>query len=305
MGQYIVNSHPKVRTEAENSELLQDSKELKSHQTPTGTGFSTPTMGLGQAIRGSSVKLADLVDSSLIKSHQDRLTVRTKLKNCILQGINDFIEELEASRTHIASHALDYIQSNEIILTCGYSKTVERFFKRAAAKRKFTVIVTETAPWYSGQKFAKSLASNNIETIVISDVAAFAMMSRVNKVIIGANVVMANGGLIAIAGSQIIAAAAKYHSIPVIACAGLYKFSPLFPFDQQNLSELVSPDGVFPYKDEIYNKIDVINPSTDYVSPELIDLIIDNLGGHLPSYQYRILQENYNTEDIKALRGNT
>ena len=39
-----------------------------------------------------------------------------------------------------------------------------------------------------------SLAKSGIETTVINDSAVFAIMSRVNKVIIGTHTVMANGG---------------------------------------------------------------------------------------------------------------
>ncbi|PVU98020.1 hypothetical protein BB561_000154 [Smittium simulii] len=312
-GQQIVRAHPKdlvlfnvicrmihlVRTEAENAPIFQNNSNDNSLFTPTGTGVSTPKMGLGQSNLGSSSKLVDLLDVNLSKKNQSSVTFRTNLKNCITQGINDFIEELEGSRANIASHALDHV--HEIILTCGYSRTVERFFKKAAIKRKFTVIIAETAPWYSGHKLAASLASLNIETIIISDSAVFAMMSRVNKVIIGTKIVMANGGLIACAGSQMIAAAAKYHSIPVVVCASLYKLSPVFPFGQDNLNELEAPDGIFPYKDEIVDQIDVLNPSTDYVAPELIDILVDHLGSHLPSYLYRLLQENYHPDDLRAL----
>lgn len=47
-----------------------------------------------------------------------------------------------------------------------------------------------------GHKLAKALveADTKIETTVVSDAAVFAMMSRCNKVIIGTNSVMADGG---------------------------------------------------------------------------------------------------------------
>ena len=45
-----------------------------------------------------------------------------------------------------------------------------------------------------GHEMATSLAKVGIETTVITDSAVFAMMSRVNKVIIGTHTVMANGG---------------------------------------------------------------------------------------------------------------
>lgn len=52
----------------------------------------------------------------------------------------------------------------------------------AAKKRKIEVIVAESAPFYQGQLMAKNLALAGIETILITDSAVFAIMSRVNKV---------------------------------------------------------------------------------------------------------------------------
>lgn len=52
------------------------------------------------------------------------------------------------SVSNIAKQALNHIHSNAVIMTAGYSKTVEAFLKAAAEKRKFEVIVTESAPSY-------------------------------------------------------------------------------------------------------------------------------------------------------------
>ena len=68
--------------------------------------------------------------------------------------------------------------------------------KSAASKgRKFQVIVAECSPYYHGQKLATSLAASKIQTTLIPDSAVFAVMSRVNKVIIGTHTILANGGL--------------------------------------------------------------------------------------------------------------
>lgn len=62
---------------------------------------------------------------------------------------------------------------------------------------------------------AASLAKSKIQTTVIPDSAVFAMMSRINKVIIGTHTVMADGGLKAACGVHTIALAAKHYSVPV------------------------------------------------------------------------------------------
>ena len=90
------------------------------------------------------------------------------------------------------------------------------------------VIVAEGAPFYQGQAMAASLARSNIATTVITDSAIFAIMSRVNKVIIGTSAILANGGLKAIAGCRTVALAAKHYSVPLYVCASMIKLSPIY-----------------------------------------------------------------------------
>ena len=66
-----------------------------------------------------------------------------------------------------------------------------KFLKAAAAKgRKIRVIVCEGAPHFSGHAMARSLADSGIGTTVIHDSAAFAVMARVNKVLLPAHAVL-------------------------------------------------------------------------------------------------------------------
>ncbi|KAI9471187.1 translation initiation factor eIF-2B subunit beta-like protein [Coemansia mojavensis] len=242
---------------------------------------------------------------TLTEQVSSRLDIETMtimgFKKGILNVINEYIVELEHTEEDIAKNALEYIHSSEIVLTCGRSLTVQKFLLKAAAKRKFHVIVTECAPTYEGHEQARELArSPNIDVVVIPDSAVFAIMSRVNKVILGTRAVMANGGLIASSGAHMVAAAAHHHSTRVVVCAGPYKHSPWFPFDDDRFNTLISPDAVMPYREgDLVNSVDVVSPLYDYVPPELVDILVDNLGGHLPSYLYRLLQENYgDTKDL-------
>jgi hypothetical protein len=41
----------------------------------------------------------------------------------------------------------------------------------------------------------------------------------------------------------------------------------------------------------------VYNPTHDYISPELIDIFITNIGTYNTSYIYRLLSEYYNPKD--------
>lgn len=215
----------------------------------------------------------------------------------VLEGINEIIDELGQVDDQIASYALEHIHSNEIILTHTSSTTVQKFLLKAAAKRKFTVIHAESFPnnheathaTVSGNvssedenlsfdSFQKPLIALGITVILIPDSAVFALMSRVNKVILGTHSVLANGGLVAAAGTRVIARAAKVHQTPVVVVSGVYKLSPVYPFDFESLIEYGDAGKVLPFEDgDLVDKIDVQNPLYDYVPAELVDLYITNL----------------------------
>ncbi|KAJ3085891.1 Translation initiation factor eIF-2B subunit beta, partial [Quaeritorhiza haematococci] len=181
----------------------------------------------------------------------------------------------------------------------GRDSTVELFLKEAARLRKFQVIVAETAPSLQGQEMARSLSSAGIDTTLITDSAIFAVMSRVNKVILGAHAVTANGGLVATAGSKAVATAAKYHSTPVVVCAGLYKLSPVYPYNTNIFNLPSNPDSIYSFDDgDVIDKVEVLNPMFDFVAPELIHLFITNLGSHAPSFIYHLVAESYSPDDV-------
>jgi len=125
---------------------------------------------------------------------------------------------------------------------------------------------------------ANKLAAAGISTVLIPDSCIFALMSRVNKVIIGAHAILANGGVFAIAGTLLAATAARAHSTPVVVCAGQFKLTPLWNLyhehgavDFGDPNEVLGLDG-----GESFEKVDVINPYYDYVKPEFVDVLITN-----------------------------
>lgn len=91
------------------------------------------------------------------------------------------------------------------------------------------------------------------------------------------SLVLANGGLIAISGSQLIATSALYNSIPVIVVSGIYKLSPLFPSDIDLLSCPGNPSLLSKYEDDILSNVTTISPYYDYVDPSMVSLFLTNV----------------------------
>lgn len=249
-------------------------------QSPTTKGTSTP------------------VDPLEILSEFSKNNSDVDLIAEVIDGIRELQDELEQSDDLIAQNALDHIHSNEIILTHTASTSVQKFLLAAARKRKFTVVHAETHPHdhnathgivLTGRKRHnegdndaegswKPLIAAGIEVYVIPDSHVFAIMSRVNKVILATHTVLANGALVAAAGAHMIARAAKQHRTPVVVISGVYKLSPVYPFDLDELIEYGDAGSVVPYEDgDFVDKVDVENPLYDYVPESLVDLYITNL----------------------------
>ena len=266
---------------------------LSTFNSPSATpGSQSPAQRNSPHPSASLSSLTTADSLALVNAGKD-------LRAEVIDGIDEIIDELDIVDDQIASYALEHIHSNEIILTHGSSATVQKFLLKAASKRKFTLIHAEAYPNnheethsiitgkapaddmgndLGAERFSKPLIAAGITVVLIPDAAVFALMSRVNKVILGTHVVLANGGLIAAAGAKIIAKAAQVHRTPVVVVAGVYKLSPIYPFDFDAIIEYGDGGKVCAYgDDELAEKVDVENPLHDYVPAELVDLYITNL----------------------------
>lgn len=233
----------------------------------------------------------------LSKQALANLDAADELRAEVVEGILEIIQELKQADEQIASYAPEHIHSNEIVLTHSFSDTIHKFLLKAASRRKFTVLCAETYPNESEATYAtltsdrkkatddatsdralKSLTAAGVTVVLIPDSAVFAVMSRVNKIILDTHVVMSNGGLIAMAGAKQIAQAAKMHRTPVVVLSGVYKLSPVYPFDVSGFFENADPSKTIPYEDREFSlKIAVENPLFDYVPADLVDIYITNL----------------------------
>ncbi|KAL5848768.1 hypothetical protein ACOSQ4_006781 [Xanthoceras sorbifolium] len=233
-----------------------------------------------------------------------------KLKHDVIKAVNELIEDLNTCHELIAEQAVELIHHNEVILTLGRSRFVFEFLKAAKEKkRSFHVFIAEGAPKYQGHVLAKELSAKGLKTTVITDSAVFAIISRVNMVVLGVHAVMANGGVIAPIGSNMVALAAKKHAVPLVVVAGVHELCSLYPQNPEvSLNEIGSPSELLNFG-EFSDCMDygvgssspllhVVNPVFDYVPAELISLFVTDVGAYNPSYIYRLIADYYSPDDL-------
>ena len=240
------------------------------------------------------------------EERQQREFLATRLKPDLIEELNTLTDEVRQSASTISDMAVQHVYAGEVILTYGLSHTVVAFLKAAArVKRRFEVMVVETAPDCSGHAQAMALSSEPfpIETTVIADSAVYALMPAVNKVIIGCHAVMANGSLLLQSGGHNICLAASCHSVPVVVLTGLHKLSVLYSHGDDRFNVQQAPSHVLQYGGlSASPNVRVVNPLYEEVGVEHVSLLITNEGGHNPSYIYRLLSDRYHSGD-ELLKG--
>ncbi|KAF8920673.1 hypothetical protein CPB85DRAFT_1272433 [Mucidula mucida] len=310
VGRKLVEAQPKEHSVGNTVRKVLHHIREEYHTATSGTAAASSTAGsfsiakfVLQGQPRKQVSVAKTENKGTLKENDadDPDSFARGLKPVLMEAIQDAFDELETVYDNVSKNAKDHIHSDEIILTLGASRTVETFLKTAAHYRKYTVIVAETAPSFGGRDLAASLSSAGISTFLVPDSSIYALMSRVNKVIIGAHAILANGGMFATSGSMITVTAARAHSTPVVVCAGQFKVTPLWNlYHEYGALDFSDPSKVLGFEEgDLVDKVDVVNPYYDYVPPELVDAYITNDGDHPPSSIYRLLKETYDDEDTK------
>ncbi|BFZ62560.1 translation initiation factor eIF-2B subunit alpha [Saitoella coloradoensis] len=220
-----------------------------------------------------------------------------------------FVQNARSARHTIAELGSQFIHDDAQILVHSYSRSVTAVLLAAARKHvRFTVYVTEARPTGSGIVAARVLEDAGVPVCVVLDSAVGYVMDKVDLVLVGAEGVVENGGVINHVGTLQVALIAKAHHKPLYVVAESHKFCRLFPLSQYDLptphpilqfptlktpstSGTESPDspatpGFRPTSSstEIRNENIMTeeqirnNPFLDFTRPEFVDGLITDLG---------------------------
>ncbi len=243
----------------------------------------------------------------------DDATTRTRrMKKDVIDTAHEVIEEMEAACSNIAAQSVDFITNGCRVMTMGTPSAgagtglAEAFLREANKRRAFGVVVAESAPGYQGHATAKSLTERGVRDVtVICDSAVYAAMPSVKCCVLSARGVLADGAALVNSGAYNIALAAKTHAVPVIVLAGSYDISPKTREDEGfgRVYGLGSPATALAYgRDGADPDAVVINPSFEYLPPELISVFVTDHGVHCPGFINVLLAEMYSELDGALLK---
>lgn len=104
------------------------------------------------------------------------------------------------------------------------------FLLSARKVRSFEIIVVESETQELGKQTAEILSKSNLNVTLVPFTNSFAIMQRVNKLLLGVDAILKNGGLLMHPGTNALCLAAKQFSVPVIVLSGAHKLTPKYAF---------------------------------------------------------------------------
>jgi ribose 1,5-bisphosphate isomerase len=220
------------------------------------------------------------------------------------KAAEEFVENAKTAVQRIGEIGARRIRDGDVLLThCNSSAAIEIMKTAWKEGRKFKVLVTETRPRFQGHITARELAKAGIPVTLILDDAVRYFMQLVDKVIVGADAITANGALVNKIGTSMVALAAHEARVRVFVAAETYKFSPetmigeLVTIEERDPSEMISDE-----QRRQIGSIKVLNPSFDVTPAEYIDLIITERGIIPPVGAILILEEVFGVVTPEELR---
>jgi len=242
--------------------------------------------------RPTAVSLPNAVRFVVSKPALARGADIVTLRKIIVSRADEFIHTSNNAVRIIGEIGARRISKGDVVMTHCNSQCALAIIKAAFKQGKqIKAFVTESRPAKQGYISARELSKAGVPTTMIVDSAVRHFIRDVDKVIVGADSIAANGAVINKIGTSQIALIAHEARVPFFVAAESYKFHPgtlvggLIEIEERDPKEIADPKR-FP-------GVKIRNPVFDVTPPEFVDLIITERGIVPPQAAYTLLQEHF------------
>ena len=189
----------------------------------------------------------------------------------------------------IAKIGAKRIKDGDVLMThCNSSAAIGVITEAVRQGKDVKVYATESRPWRQGILTIRDLSAAGVDVTLIIDSAVRTVMSKVDRVFVGADTITSSGSLINKIGTSQVALAASEARAEFNVCSETYKFSPKTLFgdsvtiEERDIGEIIRPG-------EMPEGVKVFNPVFDTTPAKYIDNIITELGIMSPGSVYGVM----------------
>ncbi|MGC8613472.1 MAG: ribose 1,5-bisphosphate isomerase [Conexivisphaera sp.] len=257
--------------------------------------YMEETAAFLRGARPTAVSLPNAISFVMRRLRKKEIAAVEEGRRAVEEAAKEFVEYSERAVDEIGELGARRFRSGDVVMTHCHSSAAAAVLAEAHRAGKVDrVYVKETRPRLQGLIAARVLADAGLDVILIPDSAVRYFMKDVDRVIVGADAVAANGAVVNKVGTSVVALAAKEARVNFYVAAETYKFSPktligeLVPIEFRDPAEVVGRE----WRQEHPN-VEVLNPVFDVTPAEYIDAIITERGVISPYAAPLILLEEY------------
>ena len=227
--------------------------------------------------RPSAVSLPNSVRYILHRVENTSTDDVEDLKEATIKVADSFIKNSVEAVEKIGLYGAKRIEDGDTVMThCNSAAALEVIKSAWGEGKDIRVIASEARPRYQGHITVRELAAEGIPVTLIVDSAVRAVMKQVDKVVVGADSIAANGAVINKIGTSQIALCAHEARVRFFVAAETYKFHPetllgdTVEIEERDPSEVADPDD--------FEGVTIRNLAFDVTPPEYVDLIVTEKG---------------------------
>ena len=222
----------------------------------------------------------------------DGRDVETVRRN-VLDAVAAFTDQLDRAQEDLGRVGANRLADGDTVMTHCHSTDALACIEAAVEQGKeVSAVVKETRPRNQGHITAEQFREAGVPVTLIVDSAARRYLDEVDHVVVGADSITADGGVINKIGTSGLAVNARERGVPIMTAAQTIKLHPetltghTVEIEMRSEAEVVSAE-----RREAIGAIDVENPAFDVTPPRYMDAIITEHGQFPPESIVTLMRE--------------
>ncbi|MFU8866674.1 ribose 1,5-bisphosphate isomerase [Natronococcus sp.] len=270
------------------------------------SGASTPAAFRDQ-LRAAAKELYETRPTAVSLPNALRYVLRgiegetvSELRRSTVDRAREFQADLEQAQERLGEVGANRLRDGDVVMTHCHSTDALSCVEAALdAGKHIEAIVKETRPRKQGHITAEQLREWDVPVTLVVDNAARRYLDDADHVLVGADSIAADGGVINKIGTSGLAVNARERGVPVMVAAQTIKLHPdtmtghTVEIEMRDESEVLAPEEYADITggDRADDGLTVENPAFDVTPPRHVDAIVTERGQFPPESIVTLMRE--------------
>ncbi len=216
-----------------------------------------------------------------------------ELRRNVVSATEAFVDQLDRAQEDLGQVGANRLADGDTVMTHCHSTDALACIEAAVQQGKsIEAVVKETRPRNQGHITAEQLREAGVPVTLIVDSAARRYLDDVDHVVVGADSIAADGGVINKVGTSGLAVNARERGVPIMTAAQTIKLHPETLTGHTVEIEMRAEEEVIdPGTRAAIGEITVENPAFDVTPPRYMDAIVTEHGQFPPESIVTLMRE--------------